>query len=142
MRRLRRRAVRVTIYPQTGTAGMPEVARVFKCVNLFCGSDLDFSRCHAVSVRTRKTGCVRASRKHVDFAGLSSESVGGVFSRLQPQQQHQQVTSHFSVGDCTERGRQVKALRCAPTAEAARKKRAGLTRLPLRSCVAPLSEKM
>jgi hypothetical protein len=74
-----------------------------------------------------KTGCVRASRKHVDFAGLSSESVGGVFSRLQPQQQHQQVTSHFSVGDCMERGRQVKALRCAPTAEAARTKRAGLT---------------
>ena len=60
----------------------------------------------------------------------------------QRQQQHQRAISHFSAGDCTERGRPVKALRCAPTAGAARKKRAALTNLPLRSCVLPANEKM
>src|ERR1700688_3533185 len=42
--------------------------------------------------------------------------------------------SHFFAGERTERGRPVKALRFAPTADAARTKRAALTRLPLRSC--------
>jgi hypothetical protein len=36
----------------------------------------------------------------------------------------------FSRHDCTERGRRVKPLRCAPTADAARTHRAGLTHLP------------
>src|ERR1700686_2321646 len=74
------RGIGVTGHPQTGAAGKPEAARAFTCVNLLCGSDLDFSRVHAVSVRKRKTGCVRASRKRVDFTGLSPEKRGrGVF---------------------------------------------------------------
>ena len=48
------------------------------------------------------------------------------------------MISHFFAGECTERGRPVKALRCAPTAARRTKKRAGLTRLPLRSvCFQP-----
>ena len=52
------------------------------------------------------------------------------------QRRGEAVISHFFAGECTERGRPVKALRFAPTADAARTKRAALTRLPLRSCLA------
>jgi hypothetical protein len=52
------------------------------------------------------------------------------------EKKEQREISHFSAGDCTERGSRVKALRFAPTADAARQQRAVLTRLPLRSCVA------
>jgi|SRR5271165_1377074 len=52
------------------------------------------------------------------------------------EKKEQREISHFSAGECTERGRQVKALRCAPTADAARTQHAALTNLRLRSCVA------
>jgi hypothetical protein len=70
------------VIPNWGAAEIPEAARAFTCVNLFRGSDLDFSCLRPVSVRKRQNRCERPSRKHIDFAGLSSETVYRVFSRL------------------------------------------------------------
>jgi len=47
----------------------------------------------------------------------------------------QQGTLPFLLLESTKRGSQVKPLRFVPTASAARNKRAGLSQLPLRSCL-------
>ena len=63
-----------TRHPQTGAAGIPEAARAFTCVNLLRGSGLDFPCVRPVIVRKREDRSGRASRKHVDFAGLPDRS--------------------------------------------------------------------
>jgi hypothetical protein len=134
-RRLRRREEGVTRHPQVGSCRDTGGAGAFTCVNLFSGNDLDFPRVPTVFIRKRKNRCGRPLRKHIDSTGSavyvadrcrrSKASGRSMVSRPQKQrqQQHQRAISHFSAADCTERERPVKALRCAPTAGAARKKR-------------------
>jgi hypothetical protein len=113
---------RWTRHPQTGAAGIPESGRAFTCVNLLRASGLDFPCIRPVFVRKREDRSGRASRKHVDFAGVhrkpyhhgrSVPSAGCFDAPIFPR-------------GCTERGRPVKALRYAPTAGRGAQKTRGL----------------
>ena len=129
---------RLTRHPQLGAVGIPNAACGFACVNLFRISNLDFPCILLVYIRKQKNRCGRPSRKHIDLLGVhrkpyhhgrSAPSVGCFDAPIFPR------GSVRSAGS-------VKALRYAPTASAAPKRRAALTRLPLRSCLLPAIEKM
>jgi hypothetical protein len=107
------------VTPKLGAVGIPNAVCAFACVNLFRISNLDFPWILLVYIRKQKNRCVRPSRKHIDSAGVHRK----------PYHHGRSVPSAgcFDApifrGECTERGRPVKALRYAPTAGAAQKTR-------------------
>src|SRR5271165_2602919 len=88
------------------------------------------------SCRAPDGRCMVTAEKKAHFTiQVAVERLPVTAGELVEKKQRREI-SHFSAGECAERGRPVKALRCAPPADAARTERAALTNLPLRSCVA------
>ena len=107
------------VTPKLGAVGIPNAACAFACVNLFRVSNLDFPWSFSITFVNRKIAkCVHRVNTLILLAFIENRTITVEASRVQDV-----LMPPFFRGECTERGRPVKALRYAPTAGAAQKTR-------------------